>query len=343
MSIVTGISDGPSGDQRQSEAAKSGKSPKSVAHYPLGVRQALKLAALIEVGSLTMILPDGGRFTFEGSQPGPHGEMVIKDYAFAKRMAQGDIGVAESYIAKEWDAPDLTALLQMFAANQHVLARLLEGRPVVRFLQMLYHWMHRNTRSGAKRNIHAHYDLGNEFYRAWLDPSMTYSSGFDFDLDGDLQASQQRKNATLAADLGIAPQHSVLEIGCGWGGFAEYVASKIGAKVKGLTISTAQLDYARKRIADAGLSDKVDLELRDYRDERGSYDRIASIEMFEAVGESYWPAYFSQLRDCLKPDGLRRDGFVIGFPWQLAWMLKLLRILPYPLYFRLAERVGRAD
>jgi cyclopropane-fatty-acyl-phospholipid synthase len=167
---------------------------------------------------------------------------------------------------------------------------------------MARHWMNRNTKAGSRRNIHAHYDLGNSFYGAWLDGSMTYSSAL-FDESRDLVAGQQRKYAALAERTAIGPHHHVLEIGCGWGGFAEYAASEIGCKVTGLTISQEQYDFACKRIFEAGLNDKVDLKLQDYRDEKGAYDRIASIEMFEAVGEEYWPAYFQQVRERLKPGG----------------------------------------
>ncbi len=272
-------------------------------HYPIAAKRALKLATLLEIGSLDVTMPDGGCFSFIGTCHEPHAEMIIHDYAFAAKMARGDIGVAESYLAGDWDSPNLAKFLELFCANQHVLARLLEGRPILRFIQMCYHWMHSNTKRGAKKNIHAHYDLGNAFYSQWLDPSMTYSSGLDFEKDHDLKASQERKNAALVQALGIQPHHHVLEIGCGWGGFAEYVAGTVGAKVTGLTISPAQLEFAQKRIASAGLSDKVDLKLLDYRDERGAYDRIASIEMFEAVGEEYWPTYFNTLRDRLKSGG----------------------------------------
>jgi cyclopropane-fatty-acyl-phospholipid synthase len=168
---------------------------------------------------------------------------------------------------------------------------------------MARHWMNRNTRAGSRRNIHAHYDLGNTFYSAWLDGSMTYSSAL-FDESRDLSAGQRRKYAALAERTAIGPNHHVLEIGCGWGGFAEYAASEIGCKVTGLTISQEQYDYACKRIFEAGLNEKVDLKLQDYRDEAGAYDRIASIEMFEAVGEEYWSTYFRQVRERLKPGGL---------------------------------------
>ena len=292
--------------QVQTATSLTGKRPAGSGQtsvYPSGVRRALRLAAMIEIGTLTVTMPDGQVFRFEGQHAGPQAEMVIRDFAFASRLGQGDVGVAESYLAGEWETPDLTAFLELFGANQQVLARVMEGRPIIRMMQMLYHWLHRNTRRGSRRNIHAHYDLGNAFYRAWLDPGMTYSSALDLAHDGDLAAAQERKNAALARALDIRPEHHVLEIGCGWGGFAEYVATHIGAKVTGLTISQAQYDFARARIDAAGLGDKVDLQLRDYRDERGRYDRIASIEMFEAVGEEFWPTYFEQLRSSLKPGG----------------------------------------
>ncbi len=271
--------------------------------YPQSARHALKLAAILEVGSLDVTMPDGRVFAFKGNEPGPHAQMIVHDLAFAPKMAKGDIGVAESYLAGDWDSPNLARFLELFCANQHVIARLLEGRPILRFVQMLYHWTHANTKRQAKKNIHAHYDLGNAFYSQWLDSGMTYSSGLDFSHDNDLKAAQERKNAALVKALGIEPGHHVLEIGCGWGGFAEYVAGTVGAHVTGLTISKAQLEFAQARIAAAGLTDKVDLKLLDYRDERGAYDRIVSIEMFEAVGEAYWPAYFDRLQACLKPGG----------------------------------------
>lgn len=271
--------------------------------YPAGIKRALKFATLIEVGTLDITMPDGRVFHIGGGTPGPHADLIIRDYAFAAKMAKGDVGVAESYMAGDWESPNLSKFLEVFCANQPVLARLLEGRPILRFIQMVYHWMNKNTKSGARKNIHAHYDLGNAFYKEWLDPTMTYSSGLDFDRDRDLKASQVRKNAALTEALGIKPGDRVLEIGCGWGGFAEFAAGEVGAHVTGLTISEAQYTFAQERIAKAGLADKVDLKLQDYRDERGTYDHIVSIEMFEAVGEAYWPTYFNQLQQCLKPGG----------------------------------------
>ena len=181
---------------------------------------------------------------------------------------------------------------------------MLVGKPLTRAFQVVRHWFNRNTRRQARRNIYAHYDIGNAFYSAWLDPSMTYSSALFEDDTTDLTAAQHNKYRRLAEAIDLRPGQKLLEIGCGWGGFAEYAAKTFGAKVVGLTISKEQRDFAQARIHNAGLSDKVEIRLQDYRDERDRYDRIASIEMIEAVGEQFWPNYFSQLRDRLLPGGL---------------------------------------
>jgi cyclopropane-fatty-acyl-phospholipid synthase len=281
----------------------SANAARLTAHYPYAVRQALKLATHIEAGALEVRLPDGCAMRISGDKPGPQAMMIVRDLDFASTLSQGEIGIAESFLRGQWDSPDLTAFLELFCVNQPVLEKLMDGKPLLRMLQMAHHWMNRNTRAGSRRNIHAHYDLGNSFYEAWLDGSMTYSSAL-FDESRDLAAGQQRKYAALAERTAIAPHHHVLEIGCGWGGFAEYAAREIGCKVTGLTISQEQYDYACKRIFEAGLNEMVDLKLQDYRDEAGAYDRIASIEMFEAVGEEYWSTYFRQVRERLKPGGL---------------------------------------
>ena len=273
------------------------------AHYPFAVRKALSFALLLEHGRLDVHMPDGLNFRIETGAAGPHGVMIVRDLGFARRLAAGDIGIAESFLQGEWESPDLTRFLELFCANQDVMTRLMSDKPVMRFLQYVRHWLNANTKSGARRNIHAHYDLGNAFYSAWLDRSMTYSSALFTNGERDLERGQRAKYANLARETGIGPDHSVLEIGCGWGGFAEFAARDIGCRVTGLTISREQFDFARKRIFDAGLAEKVDIKLQDYRDEKGTFDRIASIEMFEAVGKAYWPAYFSQLHDRLKPGG----------------------------------------
>jgi cyclopropane-fatty-acyl-phospholipid synthase len=267
-------------------------------------RQALKIAARLHCGELTVTLPDGRLLLFKGAEPGPQAQIDVHDFGFASRLSDGgDLGFAEAYLRREWDTPDLAKFLELFAANYPVVQTLLAGKPLVRLWQMFQHFRRRNTKSQARRNIHAHYDLGNSFYGAWLDKTMTYSSAIFAAGETDLAAAQTRKYRALAEQTGIKPGDHVLEIGCGWGGFAEYAAREIGCKVTGLTISREQFDFAQERIQSAGLQDRVSFKLQDYRDEKGTYDRIASIEMFEAVGEAFWPAYFGQLRDRLRPGG----------------------------------------
>ena len=277
----------------------------AISDYPYAVRQAMRMVSYLEQGQLGMRLPDGNQFDFDTGRNGPKATMIIHDLGFARQLAKGgDIGIAEAYLQGQWETPDLTAFLQLFCSNQSVMLRLMEGKPILRFLQMMRHWLRRNTKTGSKRNIHAHYDLGNRFYQTWLDPSMTYSSALDIDQSRDLEQAQKQKYLHLAQSTQLAPDHNVLEIGCGWGGFAEFAAKEIGCRVTGLTISQEQFDFARRRIFESGLNERVEIKLQDYRDEQGLFDRIASIEMFEAVGEEYWPAYFKQLHNRLRPGGL---------------------------------------
>lgn len=267
---------------------------------PWSLRRAFRALLGIETGSLDMTLPDGRTVRFSGVTPGPHARFTIRSYAFLKRLAAGDVGFADGYLAGEWDTDDLVALLGLIARNQLLIDRF-AANPFVRAVHMARHALNRNSRAGSRRNIHAHYDLGNAFYAAWLDPGMTYSSGLE--VGGDLGAAQDRKYAAMVAAAQIEPHHHVLEIGCGWGGFAEYAARRIGCRVTALTISPAQFEYSVRRIAEAGLSDRVTVKLCDYRDEAGVYDRIVSIEMFEAVGEAYWRTYFNTLAQRLRPGG----------------------------------------
>lgn len=255
-------------------------------------------------GRLTLVLPDGTNRRLDGRSPGHSAVLVIRDPRFAARVLRGgDIGFAEGYIAGEWDTPDLAVLLETLVNNYDHIRRLFDGNALIGAINWLGHRLNRNSRRGSRRNIHAHYDLGNAFYAAWLDPSMTYSSA-RFQRPGQpLQEAQQAKYAALARLMDLRPGHSVLEIGCGWGGFAEFAAREIGAVVTGVTISREQHDYARRRMFEAGLADRADIRLIDYRDVEGSFDRIASIEMFEAVGREYWPTYFRKVHDLLKPGG----------------------------------------
>jgi cyclopropane-fatty-acyl-phospholipid synthase len=215
----------------------------------------------------------------------------------------GDIGFAEGLMAGEWESDDLAGLLTLIAANVERFTRLLEGGPLGKALNWLRHVSRANTRAGARRNILAHYDLGNRFYEAWLDRSMTYSSARFDTQERDLEAAQRAKYKALTEHIELRPGEHVLEIGCGWGGFAEYAARECGARVTGITLSDEQLAYARERMQRAGLSDRVEIRRQDYRDVGGAFDKVASIEMFEAVGEEYWPAYFRKISEVLKPGG----------------------------------------
>lgn len=258
----------------------------------------------IQGGEVRVILPDGRALLF-GDKQAPQAELRIRDYAFARRVLRsGDIGFAEGFMAKEWDTPDLSALLTLLAANIERIAKIFFGGPIGRAINWLRHLRRENTRAGSKRNIVAHYDLGNRFYSAWLDRTMTYSAArFDEAKGADLEAAQVAKYRALAEHLDLNPGEHVLEIGCGWGGFAEFAAREYGVRVTGLTISDEQLAFARERIEKAGLSDRVEIRHQDYRDVQGAFDKVASIEMFEAVGEKYWPAYFGKIAEVLKPGG----------------------------------------
>jgi cyclopropane-fatty-acyl-phospholipid synthase len=272
---------------------------------PRVVRLALGFGARLQHGTLDVTLPDGRTVRLGGNGPGPSAAMKVCSYGFASRLLQGgDIGIAEAYLHGEWDTPDLTQFLYLFCVNQDWMQSMLIGSPLMRTLQAVRHWFNRNTRRQARRNIYAHYDIGNAFYSAWLDPGMTYSSGLFEDGTADLTSAQDNKYRRLAEAIDLKPGQKLLEIGCGWGGFAEFAARNYGTKVVGLTISKEQRDFAQARIQKAGLSDNVEIKLQDYRDERDQYDRIASIEMIEAVGEQFWPNYFSQIRDRLLPGGL---------------------------------------
>ena len=272
---------------------------------PRMARLALRLGSKLRCGALEVTLPDGRTVRLGDNSPGPVASMKVRYYGFASRLIRsGDIGIAEAYLRGEWDTPDLTQFLYLFCVNQDWMEQVKIGKPVIRTLQFVRHWLNRNTRRQARRNIYRHYDIGNSFYSAWLDPSMTYSSALFEEDTLDLTAAQNNKYRRLAEAIDLRRGQQLLEIGCGWGGFAEYVAKTFGAKVVGLTISKEQCDFAQARIQAAGLADRVEIRLQDYRDERDRYDRIASIEMIEAVGEQFWPNYFSQLRDRLLPGGL---------------------------------------
>ena len=272
---------------------------------PASFRMALgRIAANWNAGHLTVALPDGRSFRLGEPGLGPDARIVVKDYGFIGRcLTRGDTGFAEGYMAGEWDTPDLAALLEVMALNFDRIKLVSEGGLAARIAGLAAHAFRRNSRKGARRNIEAHYDLGNDFYAAWLDPGMTYSSAAYASADQTLEAAQRAKYAALARNVGLRSGDEVLEIGCGWGGFAEFAAREVGASVVGLTLSPAQRDYARQRIFEQGLADRVDIRLTDYRDVEGQYDHAISIEMFEAVGQAYWSGYFGKLAQVLKPGG----------------------------------------
>lgn len=278
----------------------------SVAHPPriflAGVRAA---GRGWEKGTLTLVHPDGQTETFGRPGTGPNGVLHVRDWAFARRaMSEGDIGVAESYIAGEWDTPHLADLLVTLAENWERLQGLAVGAPVMRAINFVRHILFRsNSPEQAKRNIHAHYDLGNDFYRWWLDPTMTYSSALYLRDVDSLWTAQRNKYQALCDAMDLQDGQTVLEIGCGWGGFAEHAALDKDVRITGLTISREQLDWSEKRMALQKLADRVEIRFEDYRHTTGKFDRIASIEMFEAVGEKYWPDYFRTLRERLTDDG----------------------------------------
>ncbi len=281
------------------------RSIQSLNGVPWAFKTIARQLLHIKAGALNLRLPNGQEIVFKGQNEGPQAVMHIHNYRFIARLLRsGDIGFAEGYMAGEWTSPDLANVLITLSANLDHMRGIATGRNVfVRLLNRLFHRFNANTRSGAKRNIAAHYDLGNSFYEAWLDPSMTYSSALFSRPDMNLEEAQRQKYKAMAEGLELSPGDRVLEIGCGWGGFCEYVAREIGAHITGITLSKEQLDYARARMQRTQVSDKVDLKRVDYRDVEGQYDKIASIEMFEAVGEEYWPGFFAKIRQCLKPAG----------------------------------------
>ena len=303
-------------------------------------------------GGLTMVLPSGERLSISGQEPGPQGVLAIRDFrCFRRVLAASGIGLAEGYMAGEWDSPDLHALLEVLSMNFDKLQGLMRANPLVRWINAIGHALNRNSRTGSRRNIEAHYDLGNAFYSKWLDPSLSYSSALYATPDEPLQAAQQRKYDALARRIDLQSGHHVLEIGCGWGGFAEFAAKEVGARVTGITISPAQYDFAKKRMFDQGLAEKADIKLIDYRDVDGAYDRIASIEMFEAVGETYWPQYFAKVARSLKSGGRAglqiitiRDDLFRGYRAHVDFIQKF--IFPggmLPSEARLQEEAAKAQ
>ncbi|WP_043003730.1 SAM-dependent methyltransferase [Comamonas testosteroni] len=286
---------------------------------PARARRVLNLLECLPRGQLDLEQPDGRLLHLPQMRSASgiaDAYCVLRDWqALERPLKSGDIGLAEGYIAGEWDSPDLAALLRLCMANRDHVQSLIYGSWWGRLGYRLRHLLQRNTRAGSARNIHAHYDLGNDFYRLWLDPGMSYSAAWFEGRTGaslqqaDLQAAQQAKLRRTLDEVQLQPGQRLLEIGCGWGGLAETAARDFGARVTGVTLSREQLTWGQRRMQQSGLGDAVELRYQDYRDlpalhAHQPFDAIVSIEMFEAVGREYWRGYFQTLRDCLKPGGL---------------------------------------
>jgi cyclopropane-fatty-acyl-phospholipid synthase len=270
---------------------------------PLLARSFLELLDGVRVGKLELVTPDGALLHFGGKATGPEARLEIRDWsACGAILKSGDIGVAESYRDRKLDTPDLLAVLMLALANQDILEQTLHGSFWGTLLYRLRHLLNRNTRRGSRKNIHAHYDIGNDFYRLWLDSTMTYSSALFTQEGQSLEQAQFAKYDRLLDLLEVGRGDHILEIGCGWGGFAERAAAR-GCHVTGISLSREQLAHAHARTRGTPAEGRTQFRFLDYRDLAGRYDAIVSIEMLEAVGADYWPTYFNTLRRCLKPGG----------------------------------------
>tara|TARA_B100000242_G_scaffold231170_1_gene171200 strand:+ start:2422 stop:3591 length:1170 start_codon:yes stop_codon:yes gene_type:complete len=256
----------------------------------------------ISNGKLTITLPNNENLEFFGKGDLESNLKLNSYMPILRTITSGHVGFAESYLKGEWTSSDLESLLEIMVTN---LPEAFSAKSKIHLTyNRIIHFFRENTKSRAKKNIQYHYDLGNDFYKLWLDKTMTYSSAIFKNEKESLTEAQENKYQLLIDSLDIKSHHKVLEIGCGWGGFAEYAAKKVGCSIKGITISPSQLKFATNRIKELKLDDKVTLELCDYRDLKGKYDRVVSIEMIEAVGEKYWKNYFKKIKDVLKKDGL---------------------------------------
>lgn len=277
-------------------------STKGQSDLPRYFPQVFDTISRIKQGRLEFQLPDGRVFQVNGPKPGPSGRIIVKNRDFFTRMIrEGEIALSASYLDDWWTSEDLQGVLDVVMGNYEEISQQFPGIQLLRLFERALFWMKSNSKVQARKNISYHYDLGNDFYSKWLDETMTYSSALFETGQEELSTAQTQKYASICNEMRMKEGDNILEIGCGWGGFAEYAAGQRGANITGITISKEQHDFAKKRIFSAGLSEKVDIVMRDYRDERGTYDGVASIEMVEAVGEKYWPVYFDMVRNSLKP------------------------------------------
>jgi cyclopropane-fatty-acyl-phospholipid synthase len=325
--------------------------PELTAELPRAARRVLTLLRHLRHGSLDIQTPDGEQLHF-GQEQQPRAAIRITDWAVCEAaLKSGDVGFAESFVAGHWTSPDLSALLELLIRNRTALEELFYGGFWGGLLYRIRHALNRNTRTGSRKNISAHYDLGNEFYRLWLDPTMNYSSAwFEGARSGDLVQAQQAKMRRALAEAQVAPGSRVLEIGCGWGAVAEVAARDFSAHLTGVTLSTEQLAWAQGRLQQAGL--QADLRLQDYRDIADEpFDAVVSIEMFEAVGREYWDSYFRTVADKLKPGGRAciqsitiRDDLFERYVRSTDFIQQYIfpgGLLPSPSQFRAhAERAG---
>jgi cyclopropane-fatty-acyl-phospholipid synthase len=264
-----------------------------------------KVLSRLEMGRITVQTPAGYRVSFTAKKPGPEATIVLHNWRPIRWLLwKGDLGFAESYMEGDWSTPDLTALLQLAALSMANLDAELAPNWLIGLFRRFGHRVNANTRKGSRRNIAAHYDLGNDFYTRWLDTGMTYSSALYSEPNQALEVAQTAKQDLVLEALRLSGTESVLEIGCGWGGLAERIVERGAGPVTCLTLSTEQRAYAIDRLEKAGMGKAVDVRLQDYRDVRGRFDRIVSIEMLEAVGQEFWSTYFDTLRDRLTDDGV---------------------------------------
>ena len=264
----------------------------------------LDVLAQSKYGSICVYKDDNSIFSFKGKFPGPDTNIkILKDKCISDFFLRGDLGWAESYIDGNWETSNLTDFLEWGARNFHEFSKYVRGKWFTILYLRLKHHLKKNSRTGSKKNISFHYDLGNSFYEKWLDESMTYSSAMFKDPGDNLHKGQINKYENLASITGVKECDKILEIGCGWGGFSSFLAKRYSANVTAITISKKQYERAKQKIYEDKLSDKVDVKLLDYRNINGKYDKIVSIEMFEAVGEKYWSEYFDVLKKNLKSDG----------------------------------------
>ena len=330
-----------------------------------GLRVLMYMMSGVKVGTLDIVLPNGSKRRFEGSEPGPHGVWQINSARLMRHLLTGgEVGIGDAYLDDCWDTPDLTRLLMVMYLNEPHYKGPFEINWLGRFFGMVKHRLKANTRRTAKKNIEYHYDLGNEFYKMWLDDTMAYSSAvFRSEASGDhpagayippnetLMDAQINKFKLMFERLDLKPEHTLLEIGSGWGGFAIHAARHSGCRVHSITLSNEQYAEARLRAERAGVADRVTFEIRDYRDITGTYDRVVSIEMYEAVGEEYWPGYFQAIGKALKPGGIAAiqgitidpaifDNYRVKRDFIQKYIFPGGMLCPPPLFATLAQQAG---